>query len=45
METARDDARLIVERDPGLRESRGAALRNLLYLFDRDAAIKLLRSG
>ena len=45
MEIARDDARLIVERDPSLREARGAALRNLLYLFGRDAAIKLLRSG
>lgn len=43
--TARDDARLILERDPDLRDARGAALRHLLYLFERDAAIQFLRSG
>ena len=42
---ARDDARLILEKDPGLTSERGAALRTLLYLFERDAAIHLLRSG
>ncbi|MGQ9367615.1 ATP-dependent DNA helicase RecG [Azospirillum sp. A39] len=42
---ARDDARLIVERDPDLRTPRGQALRTLLYLFERDAAAKTLRSG
>lgn len=42
---ARDDARLIVERDPGLQSERGAALRALLYLFERDAAVKLLQAG
>jgi ATP-dependent DNA helicase RecG len=42
---ARDDARLIVERDPELATPRGAALRTLLYLFEQDAAIKTLRSG
>jgi ATP-dependent DNA helicase RecG len=45
METARDDARLIVETDPDLRSARGAALRVLLYLFGRDAAIRLIRAG
>jgi len=45
MEVARDDAQLIVERDPGLAGARGEALRNLLYLFGRDGAIRLLRSG
>jgi len=45
MEAARDDARLVVERDPGLSGTRGQALRNLLYLFGRDGAIRLLRSG
>jgi ATP-dependent DNA helicase RecG len=45
MEVARDDARLIVDRDPGLSGTRGQALRNLLYLFGRDGAIRLLRSG
>ncbi|MEE8535100.1 MAG: ATP-dependent DNA helicase RecG [Kiloniellales bacterium] len=42
---ARDDARLILERDPGLSGPRGQALRVLLYLFERDAAVKYLRSG
>ena len=42
---ARDDARLILSRDPGLETTRGEALRTLLYLFERDAAVKYLRSG
>jgi len=42
---ARDDAKLIVERDPELHTERGKALRVLLYLFERDAAIMTLRSG
>ena len=42
---ARDDARLILDRDPELATPRGQALRTLLYLFGRDAAVKLLRSG
>ena len=42
---AHDDARLILERDPHLERPRGAALRTLLYLFQRDAAIQYLRAG
>ncbi|CAA7613858.1 ATP-dependent DNA helicase RecG [Magnetospirillum sp. SS-4] len=42
---ARDDSRLILERDPDLRSPRGEALRVLLYLFERDAAVRTLRSG
>jgi ATP-dependent DNA helicase RecG len=42
---ARDDARLIVERDPTLMGPRGSALRTLLYLFERDAVVKTVRSG
>ena len=42
---ARDDARLIVERDPDLKSDRGQALRTLLYLFSRDDAVKLLEAG
>jgi ATP-dependent DNA helicase RecG len=42
---ARDDARMIVERDPELSGVRGPALRVLLYLFERDAAVKTVRSG
>ena len=45
LETARDDARLVVERDPLLRSERGQALRALLYLFERDVAIRLLGAG
>jgi ATP-dependent DNA helicase RecG len=45
IEAARDDARLLVERDGGLKGARGEAARILLYLFDRDAAVALLRSG
>lgn len=43
--TARDDARLILERDLELESERGQALRVLLYLFERDAAVRYLRSG
>jgi len=42
---AHDDARLILETDPELSTARGEALRVLLYLFERDAAIRYLRSG
>lgn len=42
---ARDDARLILEKDPELTSPRGQALRTLLYLFERDQAIQYLRSG
>ncbi|MGH7091733.1 MAG: ATP-dependent DNA helicase RecG, partial [Stellaceae bacterium] len=45
LEAARDDARLILDRDPDLAGPRGAALRVLLYLFARDAAVRFLRSG
>jgi ATP-dependent DNA helicase RecG len=42
---ARDDARLVLHRDPELTSPRGQALRTLLYLFERDAAARYLRSG
>jgi ATP-dependent DNA helicase RecG len=42
---ARDDARLILDKDPELTGQRAKALRVLLYLFERDAAIRYLRSG
>ncbi len=42
---ARDDAELILRRDPDLKSDRGEALRALLYLFERDEAIRLLRAG
>ncbi|WP_299621174.1 ATP-dependent DNA helicase RecG [Pelagibius sp.] len=43
--TARADAQLVLEKDPELAGSRGQALRVLLYLFERDAAVRFLRSG
>ena len=42
---ARDDTKLILERDPELTQARGQALRVLLYLFERDIAVRYLRSG
>ena len=42
---ARDDARLILTRDPELKTERGRQLRVLLYLFERDAAVRNLTSG
>ncbi len=42
---ARDDAALILSRDPGLATPRGEALRQMLYLFGKDDAIKLIRAG
>lgn len=43
--TARDDAQLILNKDPKLERERGEALRLLLYLFERDEAVKLLSAG
>lgn len=45
IDTATDDARLLIDRDGGLGEARGQAARTALYLFERDAAVALLRSG
>jgi len=45
LQAARDDARLVIERDPELQSERGAALRALLYLFRRDDAVRTLRAG
>jgi len=45
IQAARDDAALTLSRDPNLATPRGKALRNLLYLFERDEAIRLLRAG
>ena len=42
---ARDDAALVLARDPKLSSPRGEALRHLLYLFARDEAIRLLGAG
>ncbi len=42
---ATDDARLLIDRDGGLAGERGQAARVVLYLFERDAGVGLLRSG
>lgn len=42
---ARDDARLVLSRDPELETPRGQALRTLLYLHRQDAVAATLRSG
>ncbi|MGQ0741248.1 MAG: ATP-dependent DNA helicase RecG [Alphaproteobacteria bacterium] len=43
--TARDDARLALQKDPELRSPRGEDLRILLYLFERDEAVRFLKAG
>ncbi len=45
LQTARDDAKLIITKDPHLESERGQALRVLLYLFGRDETVRYLRSG
>jgi ATP-dependent DNA helicase RecG len=42
---AQNDARLLLDRDGGLSSPRGRAARTCLYLFERDQAVGLLRSG
>ncbi len=42
---ARDAAALILARDANLETPRGEALRQLLYLFEKDEAIRLIRAG
>jgi ATP-dependent DNA helicase RecG len=45
LETARNDARYIIETDPELKSERGQAIRMLLYLMRRDEAIRFIRAG
>lgn len=45
LETATQDARLLVQKDPGLTSPRGLAARNLLYLFEQDFGIAMMRAG
>jgi ATP-dependent DNA helicase RecG len=45
LQAARDDAALTLARDPKLASPRGEALRLLLYLFERDEAVRLIRAG
>ena len=45
LDIANKDAALVLARDPKLESPRGQALKTLLYLFNRDAAVPLLRAG
>jgi ATP-dependent DNA helicase RecG len=45
MEMATQDARLLIDCEGGLQGERGKAARVALYLFERDAAVGLLRAG
>jgi ATP-dependent DNA helicase RecG len=42
---AGQDAELLVQKDPDLRSERGKAMRVLLHLFEKRAAVRTLRSG
>ncbi len=45
LQAARDEARLKLARDPDLQGQEAETLKLLLYLFERDDAIKLMRAG
>ena len=45
MLTAHKDAQFIVSQDPKLETPRGQALKNLLYLFEQDDAVKTYLAG
>jgi ATP-dependent DNA helicase RecG len=45
MRTAQDDSRLLLDQDPDLRSERGQAMRVLLWLMERDKAIRMLSVG
>ena len=42
---ARDDAKALLAKDPALESPRGEAVRNLLYIFERDEAVRLVGAG
>ena len=43
LDIANQDAKLILNKDPELKSPRGQALRNLLYLFEKDSGLKTYR--
>ena len=45
LQAARDEARLTLTRDPDLTGPRAEQLKLLLYLFERDDAVLLMRAG
>jgi ATP-dependent DNA helicase RecG len=45
LSAARDDAKMVLAKDPHLTSPRGQALRTLLYLFESDEAARLFRAA
>jgi ATP-dependent DNA helicase RecG len=45
LQAARDEARLVLARDPDLSHPRSEPFKLLLYLFERDDAVRLMRAG
>ncbi|WP_374303613.1 helicase-related protein, partial [Paracoccus sp. (in: a-proteobacteria)] len=45
MAVARQDARALLDRDPGLESQRGQAIRMLMWLMSQDEAIRLISIG
>jgi ATP-dependent DNA helicase RecG len=45
MRTAQDDSRMLLDQDPELVSPRGEAIRVLLWLMERDKAIRMLSVG
>ena len=45
LETATQDARLLAAQDPDLQTPRGEAARVLLYLFEQDVGVALMKAG
>jgi hypothetical protein len=45
LETAMQDARLLVQKDPQLTSERGQAARICMYLFEQDYGIALMKAG
>ena len=45
LELAHEDAHRILETNPGLTGAQGETVRELLYVFRRDLAIPLIKSG
>lgn len=45
LKAARDDALMLLEKDPGLESARGSAVRTLLYLMECDEAVRLFRAA
>ena len=45
LETATQDARLLVQKDPQLTSERGKAARICMYLFEQDYGIALMKAG